>query len=213
VAARPPADLPAKGEGPLLSRRPLPRRFFERDASEVAPDLLGRLLIREADGTRLSGRIVEAEAYGRGDPGSHAFRGPTRGNASMFGPPGRAYVYISHGIHHCLNVVCLAPTAVLIRAIEPLEGVEAMARRRGLDVPRLLCAGPGRLCQALGITLAEDGAPLTRATGLWLAVGDPAGEVAVTPRVGMSDAVNRPWRFVVPGSPFASRPVRATLPR
>jgi DNA-3-methyladenine glycosylase len=125
----------------------------------------------------------------------------------MFGPPGRAYVYISHGIHHCLNVVCDAPSAVLIRAVEPLEGLEAMASRRGLDAPRLLCAGPGRLAQAMGITLAEDGRPVHRREGLWIAAGEPVSDVAVTLRIGMSDAVNRPWRFVQGGTRFASRGV------
>jgi DNA-3-methyladenine glycosylase len=181
-------------------------KFYDRESLEVARDLIGRLLVREIDGSRMVGRIVEAEAYGRDDPGSHAFRGPTRRNASMFGPPGRAYVYVSHGIHHCLNVVCRAPTAVLIRAVEPVEGEDQMVRRRGLEDPRLLCAGPGRLCQALGITLAEDGTPLTRRNDLWLAAGEPATDVAATLRIGMSDSVNRPWRFVEAGSRFASRP-------
>jgi DNA-3-methyladenine glycosylase len=191
-----------------VNLRPLPRRFYERDASEVARDLLGRLLVRELDGVRMVGRVVEAEAYGRDDPGSHAYRGLKRRNASMFGPPGRTYVYISHGIHHCLNVVCEAPTAVLLRAIEPLRGTEEMAERRGLDDPRLLCAGPGRLCQALGITLSEDGMPVTRRDRLWFAAGEPVEDVAVTLRIGMSDEVNRPWRFVERGSRFASRPAR-----
>ncbi len=152
------------------------------------------------------GRIVEAEAYGRDDPGSHAYRGLRRRNASMFGPPARAYVYISHGIHHCFNVVCLSPSAVLVRAVEPLHGMQAMAGRRRLHDLRLLCAGPGRLCQAMGITLAEDGRSLSGRDGLWLAAGEPAEDVAVTKRIGMSDAVNRPWRFVERGSRFASRP-------
>jgi DNA-3-methyladenine glycosylase len=125
----------------------------------------------------------------------------------MFGPPARAYVYLSHGIHHCLNVVCRAPTAVLLRAVEPVEGQDEMVRRRGLEDPRLLCAGPGRLCQALGITMAEDGTTLTGRNGLWLAAGEPVADVAVTLRIGMTEAVNRPWRFVEAGSRFASRPV------
>jgi len=191
-----------------VNLRPLPRRFYEREASDVARDLLGRLLVRELDGVRMVGRVVEAEAYGRDDPGSHAYRGLRRRNASMFGPPGRTYVYISHGIHHCLNVVCEAPTAVLLRAIEPLRGTEEMVERRGLSDPRLLCAGPGRLCQALGITLSEDGMPVTRRDGLWFAAGEPVEDVAVTMRIGMSDEVNRPWRFVERGSRFASRPAR-----
>jgi DNA-3-methyladenine glycosylase len=191
-----------------VNLRPLPRRFYQRDASEVARDLLGRLLVRELDGVRMVGRIVEAEAYGRDDPGSHAYRGLRPRNASMFGPPGRTYVYISHGIHHCLNLVCQAPTAVLLRAVEPLVGLEEMVERRGLADPRLLCAGPGRLCQALGITVAEDGASVIRRQGLWVAAGEPVRDVAVTFRIGMSDAVNRPWRFVERGSRFASRIAR-----
>jgi DNA-3-methyladenine glycosylase len=191
-----------------VNLQPLPRRFYDRDASEVARDLIGRLLVRDLDGTRMVGRVVEAEAYGRDDPGSHAYRGLKRRNASMFGPAGRTYVYISHGIHHCLNVVCEAPTAVLLRAIEPLAGKEEMAERRGLDDPRLLCAGPGRLCQALGITLSDDGLSVTRREGLWFAAGHPVENVAVTLRIGMSDEVNRPWRFVERGSRFASRPAR-----
>jgi DNA-3-methyladenine glycosylase len=188
-----------------VNLRPLPRRFYERDAVEVAPDLLGCLVVRQLDGVRMVGRIVEVEAYGRDDPGSHAYRGPNRRNASMFGPPGRAYVYISHGIHHCLNLVCDPPTAILLRALEPVEGVEAMVRRRGLADPRLLCAGPGRLAQALGVTLAEDGLAVHRRAGLWVAEGDPVSDILVTLRVGMSDAVNRPSRFVERGTRFASR--------
>jgi DNA-3-methyladenine glycosylase len=188
-----------------VNLRPLPRRFYERDAVEVAPDLLGCLVVRQLDGVRMVGRIVEVEAYGRDDPGSHAYPGPTRRNASMFGPPGRAYVYISHGIHHCLNLVCDPPTAILLRALEPVEGVEAMVRRRGQADPRLLCAGPGRLTQALGVTLAEDGLAVHRRTGLWVAEGDPVSDIQVTLRVGMSDAVNRPSRFVERGTRFASR--------
>jgi DNA-3-methyladenine glycosylase len=191
-----------------VNLRPLPRRFYQRDASEVARDLLGRLLVRELDGARMVGRIVEAEAYGRDDPGSHAYRGLRPRNASMFGPPGRTYVYISHGIHHCLNLVCQAPTAVLVRALEPLVGLEEMAERRGLADPRLLCAGPGRLCQAFGITVAEDGTSVIRRQGLWVAAGEPVRDVAVTLRIGMSDDVNRPWRYVERGSRFASRIAR-----
>ena len=189
-----------------MDLRPLSRRFYERDAVTLAQGLLGRVVVREIGEHRLVGRIVEAEAYGRDDPGSHAFRGPTRRNASMFGPPGHAYVYISHGIHHCLNVVGRAPTAVLIRALEPLEGTEEMRRRRAVGDDRLLCAGPGRLCEALGITLAEDGLDLTMGERLWLARGRPVRDVLTTTRIGMSDAVNRPWRFVVAGTRFASRP-------
>jgi DNA-3-methyladenine glycosylase len=190
----------------------LPRRFYERDPVGVARELIGRLLVREADGERLVGKIVEAEAYDRDDPASHAYRGETRRNRTMFGPPGHAYVYRSHGIHRCLNAVTLPGSAVLLRAVEPLEGLEAMARRRGVEDPRLLCAGPGRLCQAFGIDLDEDGADLCEVRGLWIAGGESAPEVAVTTRVGITVAADRPWRFVEAGTRFASRSVGWGLP-
>ncbi|MGH2722731.1 MAG: DNA-3-methyladenine glycosylase [Actinomycetota bacterium] len=188
----------------------LPRRFYARDPLTVARDLLGRVLVHRIGGRILAGRIVEAEAYGPQDPASHAFRGPTRRNASMFGPPGHAYVYVSHGIHHCLNATTGAGSAVLIRALQPLEGIGEMARRRGQEDLRLLCAGPGRLCQALGITVAEDGADLTNTGGMWIAPGDRAPQAVATPRIGVTLAADVPWRFVVPGSPFLSRPVSRT---
>jgi len=190
-----------------VNLRPLPRRFYSRDPVEVARDVVGRALVRDLRGERLVGRVVEAEAYASTDPASHTFRGPTRRNATMFGPPGHAYVYVSHGIHHCLNLTTGGAAAVLVRALEPLEGVEGMARRRGLTDIRLLCAGPGRLCQALGITLADDGADLVRRDGLWLAEGRTAEEVVAAPRVGLSVAVDVPWRFVELGTRFASRGV------
>jgi DNA-3-methyladenine glycosylase len=185
--------------------KPLPRRFYQRDPVAVARDLIGRLLVREVDGERLIGKVVEAEAYGPDDPASHAYRGETRRNRSMFGPPGHAYVYRSYGIHRCLNAVTLPGSAVLVRAVEPLEGLDGMARRRGLDDPRLLCAGPGRLCQAFGIDLDEDGADLCDVPGLWIAGRESAPEVATTSRVGVTVAAERPWRFVEAGNRFASR--------
>ena len=205
MAARAAPAVPPQG-APGLNLRPLPRRFSARDPVELARDLIGRLLVRELGGVRLTGRIVEAEAYARDDPASHAYRGPTRRNASMFGPPGRAYVYVSHGIHHCMNVTTGGGSAVLLRALEPLEGEQEMARRRGVADRRLLCAGPGRLCQALGITLADDGADLARRGGLWLAAGTPAERVVASARIGISVAVDVPWRFVEEGTRFASRP-------
>lgn len=185
--------------------RPLPRRFYRRDPIAVARDLVGAFLIRDLDRTRLVGRIIEAEAYGASDSASHSFRGETPRNRSMFGPPGHAYVYISYGIHHCLNVVTDSPSAVLVRAIEPLEGLDEMARRRGTREPRLLCAGPGRLCQALGIDRSHDGLDLTAGNGLWLARGQPRAEVLATPRVGFTEERVLPWRFVEKGNRFASR--------
>jgi DNA-3-methyladenine glycosylase len=190
-----------------LNLHPLSRRFYARDALDLAPRLLGRLLVREVDGSLLVGRIVETEAYRPDDPASHSYGGPRRANRTMFGPPGHAYVYVSHGIHHCMNTVARPPSAVLIRALEPLDGLEEMARRRGLAEARLLCAGPGRLSQALDITLADDGLDLTLGRGLWIAPGRPSRAPVVTPRVGINVAVEQPWRFVLAGTRYASRPI------
>jgi DNA-3-methyladenine glycosylase len=188
-----------------MDLRPFSRRYFARPALALARELIGRLLVRELNGRLLIGRVVEAEAYGPDDPASHSFRGPTRRNASMFGSPGHAYVYVSHGIHHCLNAVAEPPSAVLLRALEPIEGLDEMHRRRRTDRERLLCAGPGRLCEALGIGTNLDGHDLTRGEGLWIARGRRAHDVVVTPRIGLNVAVEWPWRFVLAGSPFASR--------
>ena len=190
----------------------LPRRFYARDPLTVARSLLGRMVVRRGPAGLLAGRIVETEAYQRDDPASHAFRGPTPRNASMFGPPGHAYVYVSHGIHHCLNATTGEGSAVLIRALEPVEGLPEMVRRRGTSDPRLLCAGPGRLCQALGITLSQDGADLTDHDDLWIAAGDPVEDPVATPRIGVTMAADVRWRFVVPGSPYLSRPLSRTRP-
>jgi DNA-3-methyladenine glycosylase len=153
---------------------------------------------------------VEVEAYGSDDPASHSFRGRTRRNTAMFGPPGHAYVYRSYGIHHCLNVVCGGDgeaAAVLLRALEPTHGLEAMRERRGVEEPRLLCSGPGRLCEALGVTLAHDGLPLEEAPFL-LAPRQGELDVAATTRVGITRAAELPWRYVDRASRFLSRPVR-----
>lgn len=193
-----------------MNLRPLPRRFYARDPVEVARDLVGRLLVREAGGARTIGRIVEVEAYSREDPASHSFRGQTRRNVTMFGPPGYAYVYVSHGIHHCVNVTTGGANAVLLRALEPVEGKEEMTRRRGVADERLLCAGPGRLCQALGITLADDGHDLTKRGLMWLGEGELAQALVATARIGLTVAEEVPWRFVEEGNRYASRPVRVT---
>jgi DNA-3-methyladenine glycosylase len=185
----------------------LGRDFFARSVHEVAPELLGATLLVAGVG----GPIVEVEAYDREDPASHGFRGRTARNASMFGPPGHAYVYRSYGIHWCLNLVCGeegTPEAVLLRALEPAHGVEAMRARRGLDDLRLLCAGPGRLCQALAIGREHDGLPLDTPPFELLA-REQEPEVVRGPRVGITLARDRPWRYGVAGSPYLSRAIRA----
>jgi DNA-3-methyladenine glycosylase len=177
--------------------------LFARSVHEVAPDLIGATLLVDGVG----GRIVEVEAYDHEDPASHGFRGRTARNASMFGPPGHAYVYRSYGIHWCLNLVCEdvgVANAVLLRALEPMQGLDAMRERRGLDDPRLLCSGPGRLCQALGVTREHDGLPLDRPP-FELLEGDGTVDVAAGPRIGITRAAELPWRYVEVGSRFVSR--------
>lgn len=188
--------------------RPLPRSFYDRPAVSLARALLGTIVVSELGPVRTAGRVVETEAYRPDDPASHSFRGPRPSNATMFGPPGHAYVYRSHGIHRCMNAVGRRGGAVLLRALEPIEGLEVMADRRGLGDERLLCAGPGRLCQALGVLLEHDGLDLTEGSGLWLARGAPASRVVRTPRIGISVALEKAWRFVDAGTRYASRPVR-----
>jgi DNA-3-methyladenine glycosylase len=186
-------------------RRTLPRTFYRRSSLDVAPDLLGKLVVH---GGRV-GRIVEVEAYRRDDPASHAFAGPTRRNATMFGPPGHLYVYFSYGVHWCANVVCgnRDGQAVLLRAVAPVEGLDAMrAARRPARRDRDLASGPGRLTQALGIDGTFDGVDLVR--GLVRLVDDgtaPPELPSVSPRVGISKAVEQPWRWFVPGDPNVSR--------
>jgi DNA-3-methyladenine glycosylase len=179
------------------------RDFFARSVHEVAPDLIGVTLLFDGVG----GPIVEVEAYDHEDPAAHGYRGRTQRNASMFGPPGHAYVYRSYGIHWCLNFVCEqegSASAVLIRALEPRKGLEVMRGRRGLDDTRLLCAGPGRLCQALGITRAHDGLPLDRPPfELRSREGEP--EIVTGTRVGITRAAEQPWRYGLAGSRFLSR--------
>jgi DNA-3-methyladenine glycosylase len=183
----------------------LEREFFARSVHEVAPDLVGCTLLVGGVG----GRIVEVEAYDAEDPASHGFRGETARNRSMFGPPGHAYVYRSYGIHSCLNLVCGGegvPEAVLVRALEPTEGLDVMRARRGLQDDRLLCAGPGRLCQALGVTVEHDGAALDRPP-FALQAADGALPVARGRRIGITRAAELPWRYGLAGSRFLSRPL------
>jgi DNA-3-methyladenine glycosylase len=184
----------------------LGRKFFARSVHAVAPDLIGVTLLFGGVG----GRIVEVEAYHHTDPAAHSYGGETARNAVMFGPPGYAYVYRSYGIHWCLNFVCEpkgSAAAVLIRALEPTAGLAAMRRRRGLVEPRLLCSGPGRLCQALGINHDHNGFALDQAPfELRARTSEP--EVAVGLRIGITKAAEYPWRYGLKGSLFLSRPFK-----
>jgi DNA-3-methyladenine glycosylase len=192
----------------------LGRGFFDRDTLEVARELLGRRLVRMLEGKRLSGRIVEAEAYvGEEDEASHASPGPTKRNASMYGPPGHAYVYLIYGMYTCFNVVTGQkgfPAAVLVRALEPVEGLQTMRERRGGRPDDQLTSGPGRLCEALAIDLQFDGVDLCSPEArLFLEVGEsvPDERVIAGPRVnvrGDDVALSVPWRFYVEGSRYVS---------
>src|SRR6476659_8098210 len=184
----------------------LRRAFFQRSVHEVAPELIGATLLVGGVG----GTIVEVEAYHHTDPAAHSFIGPTPRNAVMFGPPGFAYVYRSYGIHWCLNFVCEpegSASAVLIRALQPAAGLSAMRRRRGLTDERALCSGPGKLAEALRVSGKHNGLPLDRAPfELHARVGKP--ELVIGPRIGISKALEHPWRYGLKGSPFLSKPFR-----
>jgi DNA-3-methyladenine glycosylase len=172
----------------------------------VARELVGATLLVDGVG----GIVVEAEAYAPDDPASHSFRGRTARNATMFGPPGHAYVYRSYGVHHCLNLVCGEVghgAAVLLRALEPTHGVDEMRARREVEDERLFCSGPGRLCQALGVTLEHDGLPLDRRPFRLLERTRDLDVVATT-RIGITRATELRWRYVARGSRFLSRAVR-----
>ncbi|MGD0161405.1 MAG: DNA-3-methyladenine glycosylase [Candidatus Sulfotelmatobacter sp.] len=200
----------------LRAIRPLPRAFFARNPRRVARELLGKVLVRDDGKLRLAARIVEVEAYlGENDPASHSAAGNTARTAVLFGPPGYAYVYFIYGNHYCLNVSCEPEGkagGVLFRGLEPLAGIEEMARARDIelhgprDLPRLT-SGPGRLAEAFGITRARDnGSDLTSPkSGLW--IGDDgfhAGKIEITPRIGISKAADRRLRYILAGNPFVS---------
>jgi DNA-3-methyladenine glycosylase len=183
----------------------LSRDFFARSVHEVAPELIGVTLLVDGVG----GPIVELEAYDQDDPASHGFRGRTVRNAAMFGPPGHAYVYRSYGIHWCLNLVCEKPgraEAVLIRALQPTAGLDAMRARRGVEAERSLCSGPGRLCQALGVTGDHDGLALD-APPFELHAREGVPEIATAPRIGITRGTELPWRYALVGSRYLSRPL------
>jgi DNA-3-methyladenine glycosylase len=186
----------------------LRRAFFARSVHEVAPELIGAILLVDGVG----GVIVEVEAYHHTDPAAHSYKGPTERNAVMFGPPGFAYVYRSYGIHWCLNFVCEpdgSASAVLIRALQPTAGLAAMQRRRGLDDIRALCSGPGKLGEALGIDRSLNGSALDRPP-FELRAREMKPEIATGQRIGISKAVDMPWRYGVAGSPFLSKPFRSS---
>ncbi len=185
----------------------MPTIDFDAPSIEVARALIGASLFVSGVG----GRIVETEAYDESEPASHSFGGQTPRNAVMFGPSGRAYVYRSYGLHWCLNVTCMRAghgAGVLIRAIEPTRGIAAMRERRGLHELRLLCAGPGRLCQALGVTHAMNGLRFDRSPFRLAPRGeDDVFPVAAGMRIGISKSRDLPWRFVLAGSAFLSKPM------
>jgi DNA-3-methyladenine glycosylase len=189
----------------------LPVSFFRRPAEVVAAELVGAVLLSTVDGTRTSGRIVETEAYlGYDDPASHGYRHRRNArNAALFGPPGTWYVYLSYGMHWCANLVCQEEglaSAVLLRALEPLTGLDLMRQRRGSVPDRQLCSGPGKLCQALGITRELDGLPM-RQSRVRARSGrlQESWKVAATPRIGITKAADWPLRFHLAGSPWISR--------
>jgi DNA-3-methyladenine glycosylase len=184
----------------------LTRKFFDRSVHDVAPELIGATLMVDGAG----GVVVEVEAYHHTDPAAHSFRGQTPRNAIMFGPAGFAYVYRSYGIHWCLNFVCEeagSASAILIRAIEPTVGLAAMRRRRGLPEARDLCSGPGKLCEALGVTIRHNGLPLDRPP-FELRARPAEPEIVTGHRIGITKAVDYPWRYGLKGSRFLSKPFR-----
>lgn len=177
--------------------------FFNRDAVVVAAELLGATLLVQGVG----GIVVETEAYRRDDEASHSFRGMTPRNAVMFGHAGSVYIYRSYGIHWCMNVVCEPGSAVLFRALQPTDGVEDMILRRGTTDMRRLCAGPGNLCQALAVNLEMNGASIL-AGPFSLSPAEEAPQTLAGPRIGITKAVDQPWRFAIAGSAYLSKPMR-----
>jgi DNA-3-methyladenine glycosylase len=189
---------------PASLGKPLKRSFFDRSVHVVAPDLIGATFLVNGVG----GTIVEVEAYHHSEPAAHSFRGPTPRNMVMFGPAGFSYVYRSYGIHWCVNFVCEgqgSASAVLIRALAPTHGIAAMRHRRGLHDERSLCAGPGKLCEALGITIAHSELPLDRPP-IALHARTGKAEVIAGARIGITKAVELPWRYGLKGSKFLSKP-------
>jgi DNA-3-methyladenine glycosylase len=199
-------DKSAETTPPDGSRSPGPRlrrSFFARSVHEVAPDLIGATFLVNGVG----GIIVEVEAYDQTDPAAHSFRGPTPRNAVMFGPPGYTYVYLSYGLNWCVNFVCQAAgsaAGVLLRAIEPTHGLAAMRRRRGITDAKALCSGPGKLCEALAITKALSELPIDRSP-IALHARSGGAAIATGVRIGLTKAVDLPWRYGLKGSKYLSK--------
>jgi DNA-3-methyladenine glycosylase len=190
----------------MLLRSAGPAPLPALDFLARAPDLARALIGAEFTLAGVGGVIVETEAYTREDPASHSFRGPTARNSAMFGPPGRAYVYRSYGMHWCFNIVCGPPgagEAILVRALEPIHGIDSMRERRGVTELKSLCSGPGRLCEALAITAEHNHAPL-REPPFAIAAG-PVVQVLTGPRIGITRGTGTAWRFGLAGSPYLSR--------
>jgi len=192
--------------------KPIEPLFYKRDTVSVAHDLLGKNLVRRLADSLLIGRIVETEAYrGSDDPASHSFRGMTKRNEVMFGKPGKAYVYFTYGNHYCLNIVIEeegVPAAVLIRAIEPLEGIEEMRKNRGVENILEIASGPGKLTRAFQITKSENGSDVTKMSSLLTlceAIENQQFEIVKTTRIGIKVATELPWRFYIRGNPYISR--------
>lgn len=201
---------------PLLSYNfgvnELPQQVYTLKATQLAPRLIGCEIITEIDGELAGGKVVECEAYSQNDPASHSFNGQTPRNAAMFGKSGRLYVYLSYGVHYCLNIVCGLPgcaEAVLLRALEPTSGLEIMSARRGLNSPGLLCRGPGRLTQALGVNISHNHTEISSAVKLLDRRTIP--RVVATQRIGISKASDLLWRYVDADSKFVSGPKTPNL--
>jgi DNA-3-methyladenine glycosylase len=191
----------------MIKTRKLRKAFFARSVHDVAPELIGATFLFGGTG----GVIVEIEAYHQTEPSAHSYRGVTERNAVMFGPPGYAYVYRSYGLHWCVNFVCEkagSAGAILIRAVEPTTGLATMRRRRGVEDQRLLCSGPGRLTEAMGITRAHNGLALDAAPFSLIARTSEPG-IVTGPRIGITRAVELPWRYGLKGSRFFSKPFKS----
>ena len=198
--------MPDLKPSPSLGR-PLTKKFFARSVHEVAPELIGATLLVDGVG----GTITEVEAYHHTEPAAHSYRGPTSRNMVMFGPPGFLYVYRSYGIHWCMNFVCEkegSASAVLIRALEPTHGIPAMRRRRGLHDERSLCTGPGKLCEAMGVSIKHNTLPLD-APPIAVYARKNKPEIISGIRIGITKAMELPWRYGLKGSRFLSKPFPA----